>query len=197
VGAVVPFGPNQIHDYEPGIQDNGVFWTVAIPPNAIGFDLAAGTASYKLTNYAIKDWINFEQSVVQAVSTPATVSFDMRWLEPDKKYHVDNPTQKFLYDFWFTKSTIVWSSEQDGFKFQSDPADPSLSLFASVGYERNGVFYDKPAAPTTTTTTPSVGAGRNDRPVLPATGPTDRRAAILGAGALAAAVLLRRALPGD
>ena len=173
-----------------------MFWTIAIPPSAVAYDLAAGTASYKLTNFAIKDWINFEQSLAQLTSFPATVSFDMKWVQPDKRYHVDNATQKFVYDFLFTKSTIEWSAQQDNFKFVSDPADPSLSLFASVGSERNGVFYDKPyaaPAPTTSTTAaPRVGANGSKRQPLAVTGPLDRRAAMVGAGALAASVLLRR-----
>jgi hypothetical protein len=198
VGTVVPAGPNQIHDYEPGIADNGLFWTVAIPPSAIGFDLAAGTASYKLTNYAIPDWTNFANAVAGGPNNPATVSFDMKWLQPDAKYHVDKADQKFVYDFSFTKSTIEWSSQQEGFSFVSDPADPSLSQFASVGYERNGVFYDKPyAAPATTTTSMTAPASRTGaaggrRQPLAVTGPVDRRAAIVGVGALAAGLLLRR-----
>ncbi len=173
-----------------------MFWTVAIPPSAIAYDLAAGTASYKLTNYAIKDWINFEQSIAQVTSFPATVSFDMTWLQPDKRYHVDKADQKFAYDFLFTKSTIVWSAEQENFKFASDPADPSLSQFASVGHERNGVFYDKPySAPVTTSTSSAPAAPPRKTDVLAATGRLDRRAAITGVGALATALLLRRRLP--
>jgi hypothetical protein len=196
VGAVVPFGPNQVHDYEPGIADNGLFWTVAIPPNAVSFDLDAGTASYTLTNYAIPDWTNFANAVAGGPNAPATVSFDMRWLQKGQKFRVDKADQKFIYDFFFTQSTIEFSSEQEGFSFVSDPADPALSQFASVGYERNGVFYDKPYAappPTTTTTTspPSSNVGAANRGRLPATGTSDRRA-LLAAAALGAATLLRR-----
>jgi hypothetical protein len=188
------FTANQIHDYEPGIQDNGVFWTVAVPPSVLQHDLAAGTASFKLTNYAIKDWINFPQSLLQLTSSPAVVSFDLRWLQPDKSYTVKSDAEKFVYDFKFTKSMISWSSDQEDFSFVSDPPDPATSLWGSVGHERNGVFFNAPAAATPTTTRPpSVGGASQNRNVLPATGRTDRRGALLGAAALATAALLRRA----
>jgi hypothetical protein len=41
-----------------------------------------------------------------------------------------------------TKATIEWSSQQAGFSFQSDPASTSVSEYAILGHERNGVFFD-------------------------------------------------------
>jgi len=137
------FTANQIHDYEPGIQSNGVFWTVAVSPAALQHDLGRGTASFRLKNYPIKDWTDFAQSLAQLTSRPAVVSFDLRFLEPDKRYTVKNESEQFVYDFVTTKSTIVWSADQDDFHFVSDGPDPSKSVFASLGRERNGVYFPK------------------------------------------------------
>ena len=186
---------NQIHDYEPGIQDNGVFWTVAVPASVLQHNVAAGSASFKLDNYAIRDWINFPQSLLQLTSSPAVVSFDVRWLAASQptRVHVRHEAEQFDYDFVTTQSTIAWSSDQEDFSFVSDPPDPAWSLWGSVGHERNGVFFNAPASTTTTTRAPSnVGAGAPSRDVLAATGATDRRAAIVGGLALGAAALARR-----
>ena len=183
---------NQIHDYEPGIQDNGVFWTVAVPPSVLQHNVAAGTASFKLENYAIRDWINFPQSLLQLTSSPAVVSFDLRWLQPGQHLTVKHDAEQFVYDFFTTKSTISWSSDQEDFSFVSDPPDPAWSLWGSVGHERNGVFFNAPASTATTAAPPRAAAGSQSRDVLAATGATDRRAAIVGGLAVGAAALMRR-----
>ena len=183
---------NQIHDYEPGIQDNGVFWTVAVPAVALQHDVAAGTARFKLDNYAIRDWINFPQSLLQLASLPAVVSFDLQWVHPGQRYSLKNDAEQFAYDFATTKSIISWSSDQEDFSFVSDPPDPAWSLWGSVGHERNGVFFNAPASVATTTTPPRAGGASQARDVLPATGATDRRAAMVGGLAIGAAALVRR-----
>jgi hypothetical protein len=195
------FTANQIHDYEPGIQSNGVFWTVAVPPSALAHDLGAGTASFKLTDYALKDWINFPQSLAQGTSFPAVVSFDLRFLHRGPKHTLRKDAQSFVYDFNEMQSTITWQADQDTFSFVSDPADPSKSLYASLGHHRNGVFFAQPAGATTTSTSsappPAVAAAGSSRDALANTGGRDRRSALAGAAALGAAVVLRRLTARD
>jgi hypothetical protein len=181
----------QIHDYEPGIQDNGVFWTVPIAPSAITHDLASGAATYSLHDYDINDYTSFPKSLTGVVTAPAVVSFDLT-LEPSAKqrrYEQVDKDNGFRGEFIEGgDAKIAWSSKQDGFEFTSDAADTSLNLFSILGTERNGVFFDSAsvsASSTTSTTTPP-GHGR-----LPATGGSNGLA-VAGLGALAAAVVGRR-----
>ena len=52
---------------------------------------------------------------------------------------VDNTNQHFKGTFLGTNAAIVWSSEQDGFHFESDnPADPRANLVSLLGREKNG-----------------------------------------------------------
>jgi hypothetical protein len=133
-------GTNQIHDYNPGIAPNGLFWTIPISPGAISFDLEAGTARLAATHLRVPDFHDFANSIYQATSVPAVVSFDVRWHDVQSRSHGSQPDFGFAGEFAVTKSTIEWSSRQHGFSFQSDPADTSLTDYAIIGHERNGVF---------------------------------------------------------
>jgi len=44
-------------------------------------------------------------------------------------------------EVWVLERGREWSSQQTGFSFQSDPASTSVSLYAIIGHERNGVFF--------------------------------------------------------
>ncbi len=131
----------QLHDYEPGIRPNGVFWTVPISPRSVRVDLRRGTASFKLQNYPIRDFHTFEYSLTSGSSLPARVSFDIEWLGPTTPFRVDKADQQFRGDFRQGRVTAQWSSRQEGFSFQSAPAHATSSVFAAVGHERNGVFH--------------------------------------------------------
>jgi hypothetical protein len=36
---------------------------------------------------------------------------------------------------------MSWSAQQEGFRFESDAANTSISVFAVIGIERNGIFF--------------------------------------------------------
>ena len=74
---------------------------------------------------------------------PAAVSFDVQWSGEIDRATVVNEAQNFRGDFIKTGSTIKWSSIQNGFSFESDDPDPARSLGATIGRERNGVFFNE------------------------------------------------------
>ena len=131
----------QLHDYEPGISDNGVFWTVPVSPRSLGADLRTGNAFFRLKDYAIPDWYNFPNSLAQGPHEPAHVSFNLEFFGPGKPFVIDKPDQQFKGRFLANKCRISWSSRNEGFSFVSAPAKSSTSVYAAVGRERNGVFY--------------------------------------------------------
>ena len=73
---------------------------------------------------------------------PATVSFEVHWSGEIDRATVVNEAQNFRGDFIKTGSTIKWSSIQDGFSFESEDPDPARSFGATIGRERNGVFFN-------------------------------------------------------
>jgi hypothetical protein len=172
-----------------------VFWTVPVPDDAITVDVAAGTARFAMSDYAIPDRYNFPNALVMGPSEPAHVTFDMRWFGPGQRFSLDNPDQAFAGDFVDTKVSIDWSSANDSgmFSFQSDPTEPSQSLFGVLGTERNGFYYVNP--PQTATAPPAARPSPQPAPAvqggrLPATGGTGWPLWATAAGA--GAVLLRR-----
>ncbi|HUC76093.1 MAG TPA: hypothetical protein VMS04_12410 [Vicinamibacterales bacterium] len=71
----------------------------------------------------------------------ASVSFEIEWSGLLGAAEIRNTTQGFEGSFLKTGATIKWSSEEAGFRFQSEEPNPSRKLFAVLGRERNGVFF--------------------------------------------------------
>jgi hypothetical protein len=132
---------NQSHDYNPGIAPNGVFWTIEIPASLVELSLAEGRASFRAHDMAMPDYGDFANSLFPGTSVPARVSFDVRWHDVLERTTVRNAHEGFSGHFAVTKATMSWSSRQHGFEFSSDPADTSVSEYAIIGQERNGVFF--------------------------------------------------------
>ena len=80
VGSV---GPNQVHDFNPGIKKSGLFWTIRVPESAASIRLGDRTARFQMNNLAIPDDHDFLNSVGVEVPPipliPSFVSFDVRW----------------------------------------------------------------------------------------------------------------------
>ena len=76
-------------------------------------------------------------------SVPAMVSFDVQWSGEISRATIVNDEQNFRGDFIKTGSTIKWSSVQSGFFFDSEEPNPSRSIGAVIGRERNGVFFSQ------------------------------------------------------
>jgi len=136
-------GTNQVHDYEPGVAANGLFWTIPVPDGAIDVNGGKGRARFAMRDFAISDFHEFTNSILPGgASEPAVVSFDVRWHDIQSRYNAKEPEFGLAGEFVVTKATIEWSSQQAGFSFQSDPASTSVSEYAILGHERNGVFFD-------------------------------------------------------
>jgi hypothetical protein len=73
------------------------------------------------------------------------VSFDVEWSGEISRAKVVNEMQNFSGDFIETGSTIKWSSEQNGFFFDSEDPNPARNIGAIIGREGNGVFFGKEA----------------------------------------------------
>jgi hypothetical protein len=154
----------------------------------VSFDLAAGTASYSLRNLPIPDYHDTPNALAGGPSEPAVASFDVRWMpgSAGRRFTQTDSANRFVGEYSEGISTITWSARQAGFEFVSDPSDASQSQFAIVGHERNGVYFDAPAAPTGPAPR-SPGEHTGDRASLhslPATGSSAVREAVAG-GALA------------
>jgi hypothetical protein len=144
--------PQQIHDYNPGIAPNGLFWIISAPSDVVQFDLDAATASLRMRNVPVMDFHDLANALTGGKGFPsmmippiapvsATVSFDIEWSGAIEQAIVTNEDQDFTGQYVRTGATIQWSSSQSGFQFLSEPANPSRNLYSVIGHERNGVFF--------------------------------------------------------
>jgi hypothetical protein len=135
-----------VHDYEPGIAPNGLFWTIPIPRQAAEINLGQRTARFHMTNLSIPDFHDFFNSI--GVSdppipiSPATVSFDTHWRGVGERTSISDPDKGFQGEFIESQITIQWSASEPSqhFSFVSDDSAPTQTIGAALGREQNGVF---------------------------------------------------------
>jgi hypothetical protein len=100
----------------------------------------------QVNNYSLLDFHDIPNGLKNGPSVPATVSFTITWSSP---IHSRDATNGFALLFAPPTVTIEWSATQsatspsnsDGFQYVSDPANTSVTEFALISHEHNGVFF--------------------------------------------------------
>jgi len=150
--------PEQIHDYNVHIDSNQVFWMIRIPHDAVDVQFHKGKAILRVTDLEVFDDHDLANSVTyglglpgdlgfpypkipSAFPVPATISFEVKWDGALDTAQIHNDAQRFQGSFLRTETTIRWSSQQQGFVFESEPPDPTRNLISVLGRERNGAFF--------------------------------------------------------
>jgi hypothetical protein len=142
----------QIHDYNPGISPNGLFWLISAPKDVVDVSPGSGTASLRMVDVPVMDFHDLANALTNGhglasppvppiAPVPATVSFDIEWGGVIERAIVTNENEDFTGQYVRTGATIQWSSKQAGFEFLSESPNPARNLYAVVGHERNGVFF--------------------------------------------------------
>ena len=143
-----PAHPVQIHDLNPGIKPDGLFWTIAIPDEGIEVHLGEGVASMQATNVHIDDYGNVLNALFGGGPTPipGVVSFTVEWSGVNERVNVRNTTPPasgggFAGEFILHAAQMEWTATVGDFHFVSDPLATSSSAVAQIGHERNGSFF--------------------------------------------------------
>jgi hypothetical protein len=135
-----------------------VFWTVPVEHNAVLVDFDGAGARLRVSGLDLFNDHDTANSLTSGLGLPgdlgfpyphidpvqpvrARVSFDVEWSGLVDTAEIRNVTQGFEGSFLQAGATIRWSSEEHGFRFQSEEPDPARNLFAVIGRERNGVFF--------------------------------------------------------
>jgi hypothetical protein len=133
---------NQRHDFDPGIGADGLFWTVPLPSaGALKVHPGSGEASLEVNNISISDYFNIPNALTRGPHAPATASFAVHWAKGDKRTKVRDKTSGFAGEFVENTATMSFSVTTSAGTFLSGPETASASYFATVGHERNGVFF--------------------------------------------------------
>ena len=57
----------QIHDFNPGITESGLFWTIPISENTISVNFAAGKAAFQASNVDVEDYHDVVNALLDGV----------------------------------------------------------------------------------------------------------------------------------
>jgi hypothetical protein len=135
----------QVHDFDPGIHPypGGLFWTqTGISLSDV--DIEDGEARMTAHNLPENDFFNLPNALFRfqsPVSSPARVSFDIRWSGPvSSRGGVTTPGTSG--ELLMCNADMTWSAHNEqGFKFESHPSG-TKSAFAQLGRVANGVFFE-------------------------------------------------------
>jgi hypothetical protein len=134
-------GVPQIHDYNPGIAQSGLFWTVRMPGKAVHIDRRTGAATYAMNNMRLEDYYNLVNAFAGGPSTPSVASFLTTFTPKGKVISDRNEANSFAVRYRVADARLAWTSQGGGFSFRSDKIGTSASTFAMIGTERNGKFF--------------------------------------------------------
>ena len=108
---------------------------------ALVIDFEAGEATL-LVDVDVLDYTKKENAFALGAAVPAAITYELEWSGPiTRDVTVRDADHGFRGRFLENQARLAWSASQAGFKFVSDPANTSTSLFAQLGRERNGVFF--------------------------------------------------------
>jgi hypothetical protein len=133
---------NQLHDFNPGIDPSGLFWTTAIPGDAVDADFDDGEASLEVDKLGLDDYFTVENALFGGgpPEVPAHASYDVEWHVGGETFNFRDTTNHFEGRFKEGTASIKWSGQNAlGYSFHSDS---SKTNFAEIGRESNGVFFD-------------------------------------------------------
>ena len=134
-----------------------VFWAVELPEGSAHVDLDDGSASLHVENLRVYDAFTVGNSIA-GVNRPVNLvkgvvdSLEIKWSGILASDSANQPVNKMRGNFVVNTARIAVTattprtavtalSNGHGFRFVSDKASTSISHFAEIGQERNGVFY--------------------------------------------------------
>jgi hypothetical protein len=139
---VDPTHATQIHDYNPGITNSGLFWTIAVPDESVHAELEDAEAEFRLTNLAITDYGNIPNGLFHiAPPKPGEVSFDIRWSGAKNRGTFTDAGQRFTMNFVQTSASISWHGRTGSDTFHTTDG-AQTAVFAQIARQRSGAFFD-------------------------------------------------------
>lgn len=136
-----PGGPEQVHDFTPGVLPNGVFWTTAIHPNS--FVVRKHSAQLNLRDLPLCDTFVFGNC--EGVSS--SVSCWVQWKATTGRKRrgegaaapADSPGA-FKGSLSDASCTATVSGRQTGFGFWTVDKLDASGFYANFGEQRNGIW---------------------------------------------------------
>jgi hypothetical protein len=134
-----------LHDFNPGIQPDGLFWMVQVPDSAV---VASGnTVRVRLNNVSVADQFTFFDPLPPSGNVPSVTSLEMSYTRSGAPRQIQptstDPTSPFDWagEIWTATGTVTFTAAYTDGSFavqgsgRSAPGD-----FGEMGTESNGVF---------------------------------------------------------
>ena len=136
-------GGAQIHDFNPGITQNGLFWTAILSPDDVHVYPNAGTATLEVHDLHMKDYGDFQNAITGYAGhpVPSVVSFKVQWTAIGAVNNFNNASQKFRGTFRNAIAQIEYQIRTVDVDIVSGPLAASTTAAAELGHESNGSFY--------------------------------------------------------
>jgi hypothetical protein len=147
------------HSYDPGVSESDVFWTTEIPERSVHVDLRKEEATLHLRNVLVFDTFTVANSLdphhpipkVNAIINSMTINWSGTTMRRSHTDCIDAFRGNYVEDS-ATISVVATTPPRaasecpprparNGFRFVSDPPETTISHFAQIGRERNGVFF--------------------------------------------------------
>ena len=140
----------QIHDLNPTtFPPVGLFWTVQLREDSVEVRLEKGSASLQAWDVPILDYGNIPNALFTGDNPPpipGSVSFKMVWSGVNQRVKIRNTDPIFggiAGEFIRNTAQMEWTATVGDSTFVSDPLATSSSIFAEIGHERNGCFFEE------------------------------------------------------
>ena len=112
---------------------------------SVNVDLDQGRATLQATNLPVLDFGEIPNAIAgMRPPVPASVTFRVEWSGPAQRTPVRNADPvygRFVGEFVYTSARIEWTARAGDYEFRSAPIETSMSQFALLGLERNGIFF--------------------------------------------------------
>jgi hypothetical protein len=133
---------NQVHDFHPPIAESGLYWVVPIPAGGLTYADGGRTATIDMHDVPVIDQPRWP--ALDALGTPATLSFRLVFKATDQRVTYDDPYKQFRFTGWQATAELEAQVHVPsiGFSWKSDPLATSHCDFAILGDEMNGKYYD-------------------------------------------------------
>jgi hypothetical protein len=133
----------QVHDFNPGVTQSGLFWTSIVPQDHVRVDLTTGRATLEVRSLHMKDFFDIENATVGGGGhpVPSVVSYRVEWTAGGPVNTFDNVAQQYRGEFRNALAQMEWSARTVEFDFVSAPIGTSTTDAAQLGREQNGSFY--------------------------------------------------------
>ena len=114
---------------------------MSVPEGGLAVSSEGKTATLQMKNVAVVDQPKWP--ALDAVGTPALMSFKLVWKATDEKIGHDDSQKQFRVDGYRAIAQLEARVEvpSTGFSWQSDPLETSHADFAIIGNEVNGRYY--------------------------------------------------------